>query len=117
MACVRQTVSHHSTLFRVATIASSRIPPVPDLNRLVCSCPASLVLLAADDHQNSRLELLHRTVEIDGLVDIHCDRRLRARAVEDGRAPETVMVPAGLWADRLGEDAHAELGQVGRAWV
>ena len=43
MAWVRQTVSHHSTLFRVASIASSRIPPVPNLIRLVCSSPASLV--------------------------------------------------------------------------
>ena len=52
-----------------------------------------------DDLQHRGLELLNRGVEVLGLVDRDRDRDVGVGAVEDGGAPEAVVVPARLLAD------------------
>src|SRR3954471_4279891 len=69
---------------------------------------------AADDSQNRGVQRLDGGVEVVGLVDGDREGDADPWAVNDGGAPEAVVVPAGLAPNRLAEDPHAEVaGAVG----
>src|SRR5881275_1169976 len=67
----------------------------------------------AYEPQHGGVEVVHGGVEAVGLVDADGEGDADAWAVDDGSAPEAVVVPAGLASDRFREDAHAEVAGAG----